>query len=287
MKTIDFYGNSGANSKLEELAFMELTEGEHVITFEGIGKNESSTGYKMGVIHIMLFDEEASRKKNDSTLIDTQRDIWIYYGRNTGHGHKDTLNIGVHAYGLDLSPDLGYPEETGSQPNRMEWVSNTVSHNTVVVDKSKQNDIYVGTPIHFDDGDMIDLIDVDAKEVYPQTDMYRRIVAMIKVNDEISYGVDFFRVKGGNDHHYSFHGYEGPVVTEGLNLVPQKDENGNFIGTYAGVDTEYGVRPNDDHGTGWDYKGDGFHWLKNVERDTSPGTKFSIDWDIVDGRKVL
>lgn len=287
VKTIDFYGNSGANSKLEELAFMELTEGEHVITFEGIGKNESSTGYKMGVIHIMLFDEEASRKKNDSTLIDTQRDIWIYYGRNTGHGHKDTLNIGVHAYGLDLSPDLGYPEETGSQPNRMEWVSNTVSHNTVVVDKSKQNDIYVGTPIHFDDGDMIDLIDVDAKEVYPQTDMYRRIVAMIKVNDEISYGVDFFRVKGGNDHHYSFHGYEGPVVTEGLNLVPQKDENGNFIGTYAGVDTEYGVRPNDDHGTGWDYKGDGFHWLKNVERDTSPGTKFSIDWDIVDGRKVL
>ena len=146
----------------------------------------------MGVIHIVLYDEEALAVKNNETSSDTQRDIWLYYGRNTGHGHKDTLNIGVHAYGLDIAPDLGYPEETGAQPNRIEWVSNTVSHNTVVVDKSKQGDIFVGTPLHFDDSEMVDIIDVDAKEVYPQTEMYRRTLALIKVDDEISYGVDFF-----------------------------------------------------------------------------------------------
>ena len=287
VKTVDFYGGSGASSNLEVLATMELTEGEHVITFEGTGKNESANNYKMGVIHIILFDEEALAIKNDDTLTDTQRDLWMYYGRNTGHGHKDTLNLGVHAYGLDIAPDLGYPEETGEQPNRVEWVSNTVSHNTVVVDKSKQSDVYVGTPVHFDDSEMVDVFDVDAKEAYPQTEMYRRTVAMVKVDDEISYGIDFFRIKGGNDHNYSFHGYEGPVIAEGLNLTPQKDENGNFVGSYAGPDVEYGVRPAGDSGTGWDYKGAGFHWLKNVEKDTSPGNKFSIDWDITDGRKVL
>ena len=287
VKTVDFYGGSGASSNLEALATMELTEGAHVISFEGVGRNESSSGYKMGLIDLVLFDEEALRIKNDETLSDTQRDIWLYYGRNTGHGHKDTLNLGVHAYGLDVAPDLGYPEETGEQPNRMEWVSNTISHNTVVVDKQKQADSYVGTPIHFDDSEMVDIVDVDARAVYPQTEMYRRTVATVKVDDESSYSVDFFRVKGGNDHYYSFHGYEGPVAAEGLNLVGQKDGNGNFVGTYAGIDTQFGVRPANDSVAGWGYKGPGFHWLKNVEKDAAPGNNFSIDWDIHDGRKVL
>ncbi|HOJ11648.1 MAG TPA: S-layer homology domain-containing protein, partial [Clostridiales bacterium] len=288
VKTLDFYGGSGADSNLEPVATLELTAGEHVITFEGVDKNENATGYKMGVIHIVLFDNESLKVKNDTTLLNTLRDFWMYYGRtNTSHAHRDQLNLGVHAFGLDISPDLGYPEETGDQPNRVEWVSNTVSHNTVVVDKTKQNDYYGGAPIHFDDSDTVDVMDVDSTGAYSQTQMYRRTVAMVKVDDEISYGVDFFRVKGGSDHYYSFHGAEGAVATEGLNLIGQKDPEGNFVGTYAGVNTQFGVRPSDDSVAGWSYKGAGFHWLKNVEKDSAPGNNFSIDWDVVDGRKVL
>ena len=33
----------------------------------------------------------------------------MYYGRNTGHGHRDTLMLGLYAYGVFLNPDHGYP----------------------------------------------------------------------------------------------------------------------------------------------------------------------------------
>jgi hypothetical protein len=53
---------------------------------------------------------------------------------------------------------------------------------------------------------------------------------MIKVDEANSYTVDFFRVKGGNDHTFSFHAAEGTVNTDGLNLTAQS------TGTYAGPD---------------------------------------------------
>ena len=53
----------------------------------------------------------------------------------------------MSAFGLNLAPDLGYPEQTGSQPNRMEWVRTTLSHNTVVVNEKEHNgNDYVETP---------------------------------------------------------------------------------------------------------------------------------------------
>src|SRR5699024_3479397 len=103
-------GNSGASSEMETLTTVELTEGTHEITFENEGKNEKSSNYKMGVMQLILLDEAAQIEQAQQQMGDTQRDLWMYYGRNTGHGHKDTLNIGLHAFGIDLSPDLGYPE---------------------------------------------------------------------------------------------------------------------------------------------------------------------------------
>ena len=106
--------------------------------------------------------------------------------------------------------------------HRAQWVVNTISHNTVVVDKRKQNtNVWAAEAKHFDDTDLVKLIDVEAPKVYPQTSLYKRTTAMIKADDKNSYTVDLFRVKGGNDHYFSFHGAEGTVATEGLNLVPQ------------------------------------------------------------------
>lgn len=275
----DFCGSSGAGD-YEKLTTMELAEGTHEIAFENTGKDERATNYKMGVIQLALLDEEAQRLRDRASLGDTQRDLWMYYGRNTGHGHKDTLNIGLHAYGLDLSPDLGYPEATGAHPKRLQWTSNTVSHNTVVVDKSKQKDSWVGIPHHYEGDGKVQLIDVEAPNVYPQTELYRRTTALIEVDEVNSYAVDFFRVKGGNDHHFSFHGAEGTVSTEGLNLVEQP------TGTYAGPDVEFGEKE-PDQPDGWDYAGSGFHYLRNVSRDKNPSDMFSVDWDIEDTWSVL
>lgn len=279
IKDLDFYG--GNTDSFEVIGRMSLSAGSHQIRFEGIGKNESAGNYKMGVRSLNLLDEQARAIRDHAGPQGNMlRDFWMYYGRNIGHGHSDTLNLGLNAFGLDLSPDLGYPEfADGIDMHRAQWVVNTISHNTVVVDKKKQAGQWVADPKHFDDSDMVKLIDVEAPKVYPQTELYKRTTAMIKIDEANSYAVDFFRVKGGSDHYFSFHGAEGTATVEGLNLVQQP------TGTYAGPNVEYGQRVDDIEGPG--YTGSGFHYLKNVARDTNPAGPFSIDWKVVDTWKVL
>lgn len=209
--------------------------------------------------------------------VDTRRAMWMYYGRSSGHGHLDALNLGYYGFGLDLMPDLGYPEQANATDvNRFEWVQNTISHNTVVVDNMKQTPMWDGTPKHYDDSAMVKLIDVEAPKAYPQTELYRRTSAMIKADGDNSYLVDFFRVRGGSDHRFSFHAAEGPVAVEGLELTAQQG------GSYAGAGVPFGQRPAGDSVSGSGYKGPGYHWLKNVERDNDPSNLFSVDYDIVD-----
>lgn len=112
----------------------------------------------------------------------------------------------MFAHGLNLTPDLGTPEETSDWPKRENWTSNTISHNTVLVDEQPQEKQWVSEPKGFDHTDRVQLFDVDASNVYSQVDAYRRTVAQITVDTENSYAVDFFRVDGGTDHHFSFHG---------------------------------------------------------------------------------
>ncbi|RDZ63839.1 hypothetical protein C5B90_12015 [Haloferax sp. Atlit-12N] len=150
----------------------------------------------------------------------TGRGVWTYYGRNafgpdegygTSHCHRDTLNLGLFGHGLNLSPDLGYPEETGDWPKRWNWTANTISHNTVVVNERQQDRQWVATPKRFDHTDRVQLLDVDAANVYEETERYRRTTAQITIDEETSYAVDFFAVAGGSDHHFSFHGPPTPT----------------------------------------------------------------------------
>lgn len=275
----DFYGSN--TNQFEVIGRMVLSAGTHEIRFENLGKHPDSSNYKMGVRNLNLLDEQARALRDAAgNQGNTLRDFWMYYGRNTGHGHRDTLNLGVHAFGLDLAPDLGYPEFADSiDMHRAQWVINTISHNTVVVNKRKQSPQWIAQPQHFDDSGIVKLIDVEAPQVYPQTELYKRTTAMIRIDEANSYAIDFFRVKGGNDHHFSFHGAEGTATAEGLNMIVQP------TGTYAGPDVEYGQRVDDVEGSG--YMGSGFHYLTNVSRDTDPGDQFSIDWQVVDTWKAL
>lgn len=211
-----------------------------------------------------------------------QRDLWMYHGRNTGHGHRDTLNIGIHAYGLDVMPDMGYPRYADSMDmHRVSMVINTLSHNTVVVDSKPQVPHLIGQPLHYDYGDRVKLFDVSAKTAYEGTvDTYRRTSAMIKIDKDASYVVDFFRVAGSNKHCYSFHGAEqNGIVTTGLNLAKQADANGNYIGTYAGSDTAY---PDN-----CDVKDEtGARYLINVEKQEHAGD-FSVDYSVLDTWDIL
>lgn len=277
LRDFDFFG---ASSEHEPIGKLHLSQGKHEISFEAKDKNPDSVGIKMGLIEMSLLNAAEQERRNAS--VNTVRDTWMYYGRSSGHGHRDSLNLGMHAFGLDLMPDLGYPEYASAiDTHRYQWVQNTISHNTVLVDKTKQQPQWVGQPKHFDDKERVKLMDAEAPNAYPHTELYKRTTAMIQVDDANSYTINFFRVKGGSEHHFSFHGPEGTVTTEGLNLSPQES------GTYAGTDTTYGVRPAGDSVDGPGYMGPGFHYLKNVERDTSPQASFSVDWDVKDTWKVL
>ena len=215
------------------------------------------------------------------------RDIWMYSGSTSGHGHCDGLNLGMDAFGLNMLPDLGYPRHTGPEHNRIQWVASTISHNTVVVDTEAQlRSQDRGLPLHFDDGGWVRLMDADKHKVYPQTDTYRRTVVMVDVDDTVSYGIDFFRVVGGSDHLYSFHAMSHEIAhTEGLHLVKQES------GTYAGPEIPYGPDPSPLSGVSWDHNvftyPDGYTWLDQVEKDLSPERQFAVDFAITDYRKLL
>lgn len=206
------------------------------------------------------------------------RGLWMYYGRNFGHGHKDTLNIGLYAYGLDLAPDMGYPEKCdNSHQKTHHWDRNTVCHNTVMVDRSKQGDSVVGRTLLFADGSEAQAVEAEAPHVYPQTTTYRRAVVLVRIDEERSYAVDVFRVKGGGEHHYLFHGPEGETRAEGLRLVRQDK------GTYAGPDVAFGEPFDADPSVPLpQYRGSGFHYLTGVERDASPPQQFAVEWLVRD-----
>ena len=240
-----------------------LTKGYHYLSLEATSESE------------LQFTTILLNKNSQSTGISSAKNpefsFAVYYGRNTGHGHRDTLNLHLFAFNISLAPDLGYPEYADSVDMHRRWVSTTISHNTVIVNDTEQLKSVIGKTEHYDKNAYVQLSDISAN-VYDETSEYRRTTAMITANDSLAYYVDFFRVTGGSSHIYSFHGGEAESVeTEGLNLKKQADESGNYIGTYES--------PYLDWGTVTDSR---MAWFKNVDRDADPGNTFKVVWNLVD-----
>ncbi|MBQ6698656.1 MAG: S-layer homology domain-containing protein [Oscillospiraceae bacterium] len=218
---------------------------------------------------------------------DTTHDFWMYFGGGeTSHKQLDGLNIGINAYGISVSSDNGYPEYTGAWPHRQQYTRTTLAHNTVVVNEKNQVGLEKGgETLHFEAKDSrVKLMDVDYSDVYVETDEYRRTVVSIDYDDEVSYGIDFFKVLGGNDHIYSFHASSDTVYDTNLSLTEQKDNNGNFIGTYAGADVPFGDDPWSDNSNAYKKLKYplGYTWYKNIRKDENPNQSFFVDYNIKD-----
>ncbi len=233
-------------------------------------KSDIRTGFGLATLQ----DGVDFRGKTASSNLDiTTRALWLYFGHGaTSHRHYDTLQLGIDAFGMNLSPDLGYPSDTGAQGGKIRdhWVSGTVSHNTVVVnDKRQRRTTESGNVLHFDDSGEVKVVDVDAPEAYnTDVDTYRRTVVSVDVDDTVSYALDFFRIIGGDEHVYSFHAQSREAKTD-LDMQMQS------AGTYAGMNVPYG---DDAYSASHD---SGYNYLKNVERAQNPGTgSFTVDFDI-------
>lgn len=204
-----------------------------------------------------------------------ERVMTTYYGTQQMHGHRNGLALGLFGHGLDLMPGLGYPEFADQNARRFEWESNTVASNTVVVDATPHSRILLGEPLGYLTSDQVQMSDIQAPEVYSAVSDYRRTTAMVTVDDERSYLVDLFRVRGGSEHVFSFHTAEGAASVDGVRLT---DQDG---GSYAGADIDP-PDPSDPPRT----DASGFDWLTRVQRG-SPDGDFSIDWQIEDTYDVL
>ena len=244
-------------------------------------KSTILTGYGLGVLR----DGALYKNTGQNSINDTTRDFWVHFGGSKSHNHFDALNIGIEAYGISLTSDHGYPESTGSDPNRDQWVRPTISHNAVVVNEENQLKFTEpGKPLHFDSKDTrVKVIDVDSADSYLETDEYRRTVVMIDYDDEVSYGIDFFKVLGGDDHLYSFHAFtkHEPETSEELDFYVQPE------GTYAGIDIPFGEDPwtNTSNADITLQFPDGYTWLYDVRRSQNPTSEFYVDYKIPDWKK--
>jgi len=191
----------------------------------------------------------------------------LTYGKHISHYHWDFLNFGLFANGQKMMPDLGYPDAMNAFVSEIyTWSKNTVAHNTVVVDASKQLRNAPGVLHDFANAPFARSIDASSP-AYPQTTQYRRNMIMVDADAKHSYAVDVFRVDGGKEHDYSLHGPPGTVTTlDGTWSAPAP-------GTLAGTDVKWGemyddakLGAKDYKGSYGGYSGSGFQYLFNVQQ---------------------
>ena len=203
-------------------------------------------------------------------------EAFVYYGETADHTHRDDLMLDVFGFGLDLASPLGYPEFLDGRALTVDFQTNTISSNTVVVDKQPQVRQYTTTcqPRDFLVTPSVQMADIEAPKVYHQTSRYRRTTAMVAADSTNTYYVDIFRVRGGSEHVFSFHTIGSAADVHGVSLAAQP------TGSYAGVS----INPPADNAPG-DRRSSGYEWLTTVSRGTPRG-QFSVDWSIPDLYKV-
>jgi hypothetical protein len=168
-----------------------------------------------------------------------RRGVSMYYGHaGGGHGHRDRLTIEMldARFKAPVLSDMGYPAHW-LEKNEL-WTSNTVSHYAVLVDEAGQQTMYPGYLNTLASAPGVQMMDAAAERVaYPKvTSIYRRTVALVDLSPDSSYVLDLYRVKGGSQHDYSFHGPAFPDFTiSGAQPGPVQDK-----GTLAGVDIAFG-----------------------------------------------
>jgi hypothetical protein len=205
----------------------------------------------------------------ESGSADNRRAAAMYYGsQGAWHGHKDRLNIEYIARDRTYMMEMGYPAHWGDKADQ--WTMGTASHCVVLVNEEGHHGKPAGELCALADSPMVKLMDASVERVYPGTvSLYRRTVGMIDVGKRHSYLVDIFRVRGGNQHDYNFHGLpDGKLSVEGVQLDAARP------GTVAGDDVPFGKRPDN-------YKGSGYYYLFNA-RHGKPEGAWRAAWEQAD-----
>jgi hypothetical protein len=197
---------------------------------------------------------------------DDRRAISMYYGSAAGgHGQRDRLTTESWFYGKTMMSDHGYPAHW--LPKNPYWTANTISHYAVVVDKKWQQ-TYLGG--HLDllaDSPTARVMEASAESVYPKdVSRYRHTTAMIDMSPSRSYLFDVWRVRGGAQHDWSFHGF--PFADFSAPTLDWSETQ--KTGTLAGPDVKFAEEKAPDRPSG-------FQYLFNVQKAT-PKRTFLSEW---------
>jgi hypothetical protein len=158
---------------------------------------------------------------------ENRRALWIDYDSGGGHSHRDGLNLGLVAKGLDLLPDFGYPpvQFQGWGGEKSSWYTSTPAHNTVTVD-GKNHANAAGRTAFWAVGEQARAIRCEAPELV-EGNALRRTLAMVDFDAEDSYLVDVLHVSGGTSHTRHLHSFFGELRVSGLNLEATEEARGS------------------------------------------------------------
>jgi hypothetical protein len=202
--------------------------------------------------------------------------VFDYGYAHAAHHHADRLNINIFAAGREFIPEMGYPEYMDHiAPATGGWTTHTVCHATVEVNGRRQAPGISGDLHAFEDLDGVKYIDASCEEAYAWcgVDRYRRTLLLIETPGG-SYVVDLFRVRGGKQRDYLFHGPAGELTLDCPPLsAPQK-------GTLAGEDIPFGQAPKGIQP--YDVRNSGYQYLYDV-RTCRADAPYTALWTAPDG----
>jgi len=152
-----------------------------------------------------------------------RRALWLDYDSHGAHSHRDGMNLGLFAHGLDLLPEMGYPavQFGGWQSPKGRWYGRTAAHNTVVVDGQDQSSGAGETTLWLTEAPLQGIRAVGANMNRDQR--YERTALLIDVDETRFYVIDVFRVAGGQRHTKFVQSHFGTLWTEGISTTSAPD----------------------------------------------------------------
>lgn len=177
---------------------------------------------------------------------DNAQGVLLRYGPSLNHGNYDDLNFNYHAFGNDLTYDLGYL--LGSAHVYTGWSRPTASHQSVVVNEKNQQhqSPFTGGSLQaLLAGEYTSAASASTPAVYEVEGVreYNRTLFLVEdtlpesTTTHSTYLVDVFRVAGGNSHDSFTHSLGTSVTYGHATLDSTAETSGTSL---AGGDRVYG-----------------------------------------------
>ena len=203
---------------------------------------------------------------------DHKRAVWIRYGMCTTHWQDDLMSIGLEALQGRMLTDFSYPDFA-----QRFWVSGWQAHYRVHV-RGRQTpgrgalalfsigDGVQAAAAHIPAAPVPPRAGVPGLHFLPPGGVHERTLVLVDLSPEDFYVLDVFRVAGGNEHWWAFHGpAHDSFDLRGAHLTPQEG------GSALGRDVPYGrPRPQD-------RDLEGLAWMYDVQRTAVDGP-WSLDF---------